>query len=108
MTGDVVVLCRPDVADGFRLAGLEPVRARDAEEATDRLEELRSERDPGVLLVDAVLWDELPERIRAAVEAVPLPMVVPFPPPAWAERPAGEEYIVELLRRSIGYRVKLR
>lgn len=102
------MLCRPEVADGFRLAGFEPVRARDPEEAADRVEELRNRERVGVLLVDAVLWEALPERSRAALESTPLPMVVPFPPPAWTERPTGEAYIVELLRRSIGYRVKLR
>lgn len=104
----MVVLCRPELADGFRLAGLEPVRARGSDEAGDRVEELGGRAGLGVLLVDAVLWDGLPERTRAILESAPLPMVVPFPPPAWTERPTGEAYIIDLLRRSIGYRVKLR
>jgi hypothetical protein len=38
-----------------------------------------------------------------------LPVLIPFPGPAWVERPAAAEaYIVELLRQVIGYRVRLR
>jgi hypothetical protein len=35
-------------------------------------------------------------------------MVVPFPGPTWVVRPPAEEYIVELLRQAIGYRVRIR
>ena len=102
------MLCRPEVAAGFELAGLAPVRAGSDEEAADRAEQLRADPTPAVLLVQASLWEALPDRLRSGLEAAPLPMIVPFPDPSWEERPTGEAYLVELLRRSIGYRVRLR
>jgi hypothetical protein len=36
-------------------------------------------------------------------------MIVPFPPPSWAApEEEAEAYLVEILRRAIGYRVRLR
>jgi hypothetical protein len=34
--------------------------------------------------------------------------VVPFPGPAWEKLAPAEERVIELLRRAIGYRVRLR
>jgi vacuolar-type H+-ATPase subunit F/Vma7 len=64
--------------------------------------------DVGVVLLEDRLYDDLPEETRRAISSSPLPMVVPFPGPTWAVRPPAEEYIVELLRQAIGYRVRIR
>ena len=78
MSYRVRVLCRPPLAAGFRLAGLTPIEAQDPEEGGRRL------------------------------AREPLPLVVPFPGPAWGPpREGAEAYIAELLRRAIGYRVRL-
>jgi hypothetical protein len=34
--------------------------------------------------------------------------VVPFPGPHWDERSSAEQYVVEILRRAIGYHVRMR
>ena len=39
---------------------------------------------------------------------VVMPVVVPFPGPDRSARPSAETDLVELLRRAIGYRVRLR
>lgn len=103
-----VVLCTPAVAPGFALAGVPVARAAGPEEAASRLRELRSRPGLGLVLVEDVLYeilqeDEALERARAA-----LPAVVPFPGPVWVERPPAETYVVELLHRAVGYRVRLR
>jgi vacuolar-type H+-ATPase subunit F/Vma7 len=46
---------------------------------------------------------------RREVERRAVPIVVPVPAPEWeAGRGAAEDIILELLRRAIGYRVRLR
>lgn len=102
------VLCTPEVARGFRLAGLEPVEARPGAEGADRLKDLRARPDVGVVLIEESLYDALPEPDLRALEREARPLVVPFPGPVWAPPPSPEAYVVELLRRAIGYRVKLR
>lgn len=109
MKTQVRVLCRPDVAAGFALAGMRAVPVTTPAAADLRLRELVREADTGVLLVEERLHEALPLELRRRLARRPLPMVVPFPGPAWAERPEGAEaYVIELLRQVIGYRVRLR
>lgn len=105
----VRVLCRPEIAAGFALAGLRTVEAASARDGAERLRDLLTASDIGVVLMEEAFYDALPEDLRRQVGRRPLPMVVPLPEPAWA--PPGEEaetYIVELLRQVIGYRVRLK
>jgi vacuolar-type H+-ATPase subunit F/Vma7 len=103
----VVALCRPEVATGFLLAGLDVRRARDAGVAAAALAELRRDVGHAIVLVQDILYDELDARQLKRDESALL--VVPFPDPVWEEEPsAAEEYLVEMLRRAVGYRVRLR
>jgi vacuolar-type H+-ATPase subunit F/Vma7 len=103
------VVCRPEVAVGFTLAGLEPIEASSPDAGTEAVRDLLTRPDVGVALVQDVFYDALPDEIRRQLGRRPLPLVVPFPGPAWGERPTeSEAYIVELLRQVIGYRVRLK
>ena len=109
MAYGVRVLSRPEIGAGFSLAGLRLVEAGSAEQARDRLQELMAAPDVGVVLMEAGFYERLPEELRRQLGRRPLPMVVPFPEPAWAGRvEQAEAYIVELLRQVIGYRVRLK
>ena len=109
MSYGIRVLSQPMVAAGFGLAGTRVVEAGTAEEGVACLRDLLVQPEVGVVLVEEALHDRLPEDVRRRLGRNPLPMVVPFPGPAWEERPeAAESYIIELLRRVIGYRVRLR
>jgi vacuolar-type H+-ATPase subunit F/Vma7 len=103
------VLCRPEVAAGFALAGLRSTEAVSDEAGVAAVRSLLSEADVGVALVEDRFYEALPEDLRRQVGRRPLPLVVPFPGPAWTAPPEGAEaYIVELLRQVIGYRVRLK
>jgi vacuolar-type H+-ATPase subunit F/Vma7 len=110
MSGYAVrVLCRPEIAPGFSLAGLPTLEAATPAEGTRQVERLMDDPQVGIVLVESALYDAIPEDLRRRMGRRPLPMVVPFPGPAWAARPEdAEAYIVELLRQVIGYRVRLR
>lgn len=109
MTGRrIVVVCRPEVGSGFALAGLPPLEIDTAEEGAARIRELLARDDVGVILVEDAYYDRLPEEVRREMAKRAVPLVVPFPGPAWAAGPAdAEAYVVELLRQVIGYRVRL-
>lgn len=108
MRHEVRVLCRPAVAAGFRLASLRVHVAADAPAAAARLMALRRDPAVGLVLVEDALHAQLPpEESRASGMA--LPIVVPFPGPSWkAPGSAAEARILEILRRALGYRVRLR
>ncbi len=109
MKAGVRVVCRPEVAAGFGLTGLVVAAAATTEDADRVFRELLDDPDIGVVLMEAGQFERLPEELRRVANRRALPMVVPFPGPAW-EAPAelAESYIVELLRQVIGYRVRLR
>jgi vacuolar-type H+-ATPase subunit F/Vma7 len=109
MSFGVRVLSRPAIGTGFALAGLRTTDVATPEAGTAQLRDLLSQPDVGVVLVEESIYDALPEDLRRILGKRPLPMVVPFPEPAWTERAqTPETYIVELLRQVIGYRVRLK
>jgi len=107
----VRVVARPAVATGFALAGLDSVEVEPDEVVSGdgQLEALLGDPAAGMLLVEQRLWDALPELIRNGSAARTLPLVVPFPSPTWAPpEEAALDYVAEILRHAIGYRVRLR
>ena len=102
------VLCQPELAAGFELAGLQVHEASSAEQAAERLRALLSQEEIGILLVDERLHRRLSEELLRDLARRPLPMIVPFPGPSWVERRDPDAYVLELLRQAIGYRVRLK
>jgi vacuolar-type H+-ATPase subunit F/Vma7 len=103
------VLCRPEVAAGFGLAGLRAIEATTPEAGAAAVRDLLTQPDVGVALVEDAFYEALPDDLRRQLGRRPLPLLVPFPGPAWAPPVEGAEaYIVELLRQVIGYRVRLK
>jgi vacuolar-type H+-ATPase subunit F/Vma7 len=103
------VLCRPAVAAGFALAGLRPIEAESPAAGVAAVRRFLAEPDVGVVLVEDTFYEALPDDLRRQMGRRPLPLLVPFPGPAWTAPAEGAEaYIVELLRQVIGYRVRLK
>jgi vacuolar-type H+-ATPase subunit F/Vma7 len=107
MRADVHVLCTPPTAAGIRLLGLVPETVADPELIAGAVDAWLKRAPPAVLLVEESLYDRLPAEVRLRAERSVQPVVVPFPGPTWAEVEGPEARVVELLRRAIGYRVRL-
>jgi vacuolar-type H+-ATPase subunit F/Vma7 len=103
----VRVVCRPELAAGFELAGLRADTAVDAASARARLMALAGDPAVGIVLVDERLHRALPADVVRRLERLERPLVTTFPGPRFAAAEAAEEVVVELLRRAIGYRVRL-
>lgn len=107
MTAGVRVVCRPEVAPGFSQIGM-PVHPLQADpDLPAALTALLGRHEAGVLLIEDTLYRRLPEDARRRVDRSITPVVVPFPSPAWEPEAPAEQYVVELLRRAIGYRVRV-
>lgn len=104
----VRIVCRPSQAGGFALAGLEVDVASDVPRAVELLKRLALDSKAGIVLVDEQLHRALPHELRQRLDRLAQPMVTPFPSPAWDEAAAAEEYVLEILRQAIGYRVRPR
>lgn len=99
MNRDVRVVCRPETASGFRMAGLPVHVAADPDEARQVVADLRAEGRAGLLLIE--------DQLHTTGRDRGLPLVVPFPGPSRGGE-AADQHVIELLRRAIGYRVRLR
>ena len=108
MSRRIGVVSDAGVGLGFRLAGLRPRVADSRDAAKAALAEMMAEERWGVILVqeDLLPDSELPARPRGDAG---VPILVPFPPPSRTRAPGeAEAYVAELLRRAVGYRVRLR
>lgn len=109
MSWRVEAIGRPEVAAGFAFAGLSTREVASADEAAEWVRQARQQSDVGVILLEDALYEQLPEELLRAIGRRPLPMLVPFPGPRWEARPEeAEAYVIELLRRVVGYRVRLK
>ena len=103
----VRVVCRPEIAPGFELAGLRVDAAVDGASARARLAALADDPGVGIVLVEERLLRALPADMAQRLERQPRPLVAPFPSPSFGAPEAAEAAVLEILRRAIGYRVRL-
>lgn len=101
------IICPPETAPGFELAGLRADAVRDVHAARERLDTLALDPEVGVVLVDDRLHRELPAELLQRLQRKSRPLVIAFPSPRGDEPGRAEEALLEVLRRAIGYRVRL-
>lgn len=99
----------PAFAMGFALAGIPVDETAAVDQGVERLTALLDDRTLGVVLADEALVRALPDEVRRRVDRRPTPVLVPVPRARW-EKPAEEAgaYILDLLQRAVGYRLRLR
>ena len=103
----LVVIASQGLSAGFALAGVPVSEARDGADAAKQIDHLVDSEGASVVIIDEPLYRDIPEEIRRALQRSTLPVVIPVPGPDWTSEATAHEYIVEILRRAIGYRVKL-
>jgi vacuolar-type H+-ATPase subunit F/Vma7 len=103
----LVVISSPGLSAGFALAGVPVFEATDGADAARQIDHLVDAMNAGVILIDEPLYEDLPEEVMRDLRRSALPVVIPVPGPDWTTESTAHEYIVEILRRAIGYRVRL-
>lgn len=103
----VRVLCRPEVAPGFELAGVVVDRVEESS-AGEAMRRIAADPRTGIVLVEDRLRRALPEDLMQRLDRLATPIVVPFPSPSWGGPSVQEEYVMEILRQAVGYRVRPR
>lgn len=102
----LVFVTPDDLPHGFAMAGLEQL-AVSAAAVTATVEELVQDADVGVLILDERLLPEVDEAWLKKLEMrwSGILLVLPAPQPA-AE--GGEDYLQRMIRRALGYHVRIR
>ncbi len=102
------VVTRPGQGLGFRLAGA-PVEEVEEADAAERVGALLADPRLGVLALEEELLGRLPQPLLTRIERDGVPVLLPFAlPRRWREARRGEEYVAALIRRAIGYHIKIR
>jgi len=102
----VVALCPEQTAPGLALAGVETHVYATVQQAAEQLRALLQAADAGVVLVDDAVLDALDVPLRRRAEESDLPLVVAIP--MGPGRALEREYLEQMIRRVIGYQVRLR
>ena len=103
------VIGRPTACSGFALAGLNTREVHTPGDAASAIALAAADDELGVLLLEQWALNALDDRSRRELLRRPSPIIVPFPGPAWGERAASADaFVLDLLHRAIGYRVRLR
>ncbi|WP_447976662.1 V-type ATP synthase subunit F [Candidatus Nitrospira bockiana] len=105
----LIVITDLDTALGFRLAGVEVVEVSAKEEAAERLLTLLRTKEPGIVIYNDEYRTGLPEKSQIELEESVSPVFYAIPV---AQAKGGgeprEHYLARLLRRAIGYQLKIR
>ena len=104
-----IVLTDAETADGFRLAGVEVLVSQGGEETTRLVQKVMEKKECGLVLMKEEFMEELPESLRRRLEKTGFPLLVPLPLDMnWWREQRGMEYLLRLIRRSIGYHLRIR
>lgn len=103
----LVVAVRPADALGFRLAGVTVEAVAPGEELA-AFRRLLADPQLGVVAVEEELQRAIPGRLLARARQRGVPVVLPFAlPRRLGEEGHGRAYVAAIIRRAVGYGVKL-
>lgn len=105
----VMVVTDQESADGFRLSGVDVKGVSPDEDKQAVLSEMLNDDSIGVLAVNQIFVDGIDERLRVRMERSNRPVVVFIP--GGREQIGGaekREYVARLIRRAVGFDIKLR
>jgi vacuolar-type H+-ATPase subunit F/Vma7 len=101
----LLVMTTPELATGYRLAGVATVEVGSADEAATRLESLVAHED-GVVAVHAPYLRALPRPLRQRLETLRVPLVVALPAGTAVGKGQGRrERLLAMLRQAVGYEI---
>ncbi len=106
---EVLVIGDADLVEGFSLAGADIELCRDVEKVEWMVSELSRTRRYGIVFLPERLFEQLQEKTRDRAHLCARPLFLTIPAPAtdewWEDR---EDHISRIIRRAIGYRLKIR
>ena len=102
----LAVICPEKLAKGFELTGVDVFTSDSKERTADLLFQTIEAKKVGLVILPQEHFEGFEERRRKQVEELDVPLIVPVPMIRENEMKA-EEYVSQLVRRAIGYQVKI-
>jgi len=106
---EVLVVGEPELTEGFALAGGRVEPTVDLARVEWMIRETMRSRNPAVVVVTEGLFERLPEKVRLAAERSARSMFITLPtPPGWETLPGRDDLVSRIIRRAVGYRIKIK
>ncbi len=106
---DLLVITGQGSSLGFKTAGLETLEVDPKADLSGILLGLQAEARYGLIVVEEPLLEKVSANAMKRLRKKGLPVIIPVNLPArWGEAEAGESPVVRLIRRAIGYQIKLK
>lgn len=106
---DFLVITGPGAALGFRCAGISSREIDEKEDIGSLLSSLQIEGKYGLIAVEESILNKVPDSLMRRMSRKGLPIIVPITiPRRWEEGGVSESPVVKLIRKAIGYQIKLK
>ncbi len=104
MTSEFVVVCPPEVAPGFRLAGVRVRPANDPDQTVAAVQDASADR-AGVVAVHGELWPGVPRTITEVWLRSTAPLILVLPEDTDEVTVERQRALRELLAHAVGYEI---
>lgn len=105
----LLIITEKGMSGGFRCAGFECAEAAGGEEAGALLSSAQKDGKYGLVAVEERLLANVPEAVMRRLAKKGLPVIIHLNlPKKWEEKEYGESPVVRLIRRAIGYQIKIK
>lgn len=109
MRSKMIVVTSPELAVGFRLAGVDVAEVSSPQEAEEAVEKIILGSDIGMIAVNEDFQRHFSDHLKRFIREVEVPLVIPFPGKeanVWKVEDRLD-YVAALIRSAIGYHIKL-
>jgi vacuolar-type H+-ATPase subunit F/Vma7 len=105
----VIALVDRETGLGYRLAGVDVRETGTSGEMGRQAEAVSADPEVRLVILDEALFHGLPRATQRRLEESRSPVFVPVPSlPLRTEALRAEEYVARLMRRAVGYQVRIR
>ena len=106
---DFLVITEPGASTGFKCAGFDCMEAGADGDIGALLARLQAEGRYGLIAIEERLLSTVPENVMRRLRKRGEPVIVHINMPVkWGETESGESPVVRLIRRAIGYQIKIK
>ncbi len=111
---ELLIITEPGRSKGFKLAGFDALELEEGDDPSKFIDELEAKRESGaqsysLLCIDAETLGRVDSMVIKKIKKKGLPIIIPLDiPEVWQGEKETESPIVRMLRRAIGYQIKIK
>ena len=105
---DMIAIIPKGLGHGFNLAGIQIREVSGIEDAHQALTEEIDDENNGIILIDESFDTDMTPKLMKTVDEITVPLVISIPViKKWEQIHDRDEIINRIIRRAVGYRIKL-